>query len=180
MSDWRRLGLAHNLSAMPRWSWCVALSFLACGGSTEASALPTDAGIDTGSSGGTGSGGGGSGGTEPLDGGAAAGAGGAPECTPGWKLCGSVCQLVSPLVGCGGVGCEACPVPANAVQAVCAGASCNFVCLPGYQKVASICVEEGTCILDFCPAPEPPAVKCCVSPKGPCGADFNNGCQGGG
>jgi hypothetical protein len=36
-----------------------------------------------------------------------------------------------------------------------------------------------SCNPDFCPSPAPPAVKCCVTPGGPCGGDFQQGggCQ---
>jgi hypothetical protein len=40
----------------------------------------------------------------------------------------------------------------------------------------------GTCNVDFCPTPAPPATKCCVTANGPCGVDYGQGqgCQGAG
>jgi hypothetical protein len=40
----------------------------------------------------------------------------------------------------------------------------------------------GTCNVDFCPTPAPPASKCCVTSNGPCGVDYGQGqgCQSAG
>jgi hypothetical protein len=40
----------------------------------------------------------------------------------------------------------------------------------------------GSCNVDFCPTPAPPASKCCVTSNGPCGVDYGQGqgCQGAG
>jgi hypothetical protein len=33
----------------------------------------------------------------------------------------------------------------------------------------------GSCNVDFCPTPAPPATKCCVTANGPCGVDYGQG-----
>lgn len=33
----------------------------------------------------------------------------------------------------------------------------------------------GSCNVDFCPTPAPPASKCCVTANGPCGVDYGQG-----
>lgn len=119
------------------------------------------------------------------------GSGGGAGCPSAMKHCAGLCVTPDASNGCSLTTCTACSPPANS-GAVCNGSECDFVCDAGYAKSGLGCSASGGggsggsggsgggfCNPTLCPAPAPPAVKCCTAPWGPCGIDKGegNGCQ---
>jgi hypothetical protein len=125
----------------------------------------------------------GAGGVAPAGAGGAPGAGGVvsvgggttapPMCTSVEKMCGNVCVMPSPKVGCGKTGCDPCTLtaPANGYL-TCTNGTCGVDCLSGYAKDGGVC--EG-------PPPSTGGGSCPNSPLGcpDCGAVFGPGCCNG-
>jgi hypothetical protein len=94
------------------------------------------------SSGGTSSGGTSSGGT--ASGGTSSGGTGG-SCGSGKKMCGGVCILPSPGVGCGSQDnvCTVCPSPPANSTSTCNGTLCDFSCNSGFTKSGNSCLSSG-------------------------------------
>ncbi len=94
-------------------------------------------------------------------------------CAATEKICGGVCALPSPKVGCGMTGCDPCTMtaPANGYL-TCVNGMCGYDCLSGATKTDKGCDA---------PPPTPAGGSCPNSPVGcpDCGAVFGPGCCNG-
>lgn len=82
-------------------------------------------------------------------------------CPTGTHDCSGNCFADDSVNSCG-MSCTPCPVPANAMNAVCtASSACDFVCSPNYKKCGSGCIPStGCCMNSDCAQPDNGSAVC--------------------
>jgi hypothetical protein len=155
--------------------------FVASGGVSGSAASGNGGGpvLTGGTSGGSPTGG--TAGAAVTGGGSGGGAGqgdAAPMCQAGEKVCGGVCALPTPNIGCGLGDCTKCPnaAPANGFLK-CVNGACDFDCFSGYAKSGSSCKSAsggdggplGACDKNSCPSCGTPTFIACCTKSNSCG-----------
>lgn len=109
-------------------------------------------------------------------------------CVASQKVCGGKCVTPEAKYGCALVGCDPCPMPANA-YVHCTGMDCDFSCVAGYARSGDACVpgdgggaggsggggpakDAGRCDPNTCGGCIPYIQAPCCKPDGTCGCQF--------